>query len=92
LVAAEGNNDTGAPARALAPAIYGALDLGTNNCRLLIANPRAGALSSSTPSPHHPPRRGVLKLRPALRTAMSRTIEALKVCAEDAAARGRARG
>ena len=36
--AAEGKNDTGAP-RAQAPSIYGALDLGTNNCRLLIAKP-----------------------------------------------------
>ncbi len=37
--AAEGKNDTGASARAPAPSIYGALDLGTNNCRLLIAKP-----------------------------------------------------
>ena len=36
-VAAEGNKDAGA--RAQAPLIYGALDLGTNNCRLLIAKP-----------------------------------------------------
>ena len=38
LSAAQGNSDTGAPA-SLAPSIYGALDLGTNNCRLLIAKP-----------------------------------------------------
>ena len=36
-VAAEGNTDAGA--RAQAPLIYGALDLGTKNCRLLIAKP-----------------------------------------------------
>src|SRR4029078_4326764 len=38
LSAAQGDNDTGAPA-SLAPSIYGSLDLGTNNCRLLIAKP-----------------------------------------------------
>ena len=36
---AEAKNDAGALARAPAPSIYGALDLGTNNCRLLIAKP-----------------------------------------------------
>lgn len=30
------------PCRTPAPAVYGALDLGTNNCRLLIAKPTAG--------------------------------------------------
>ena len=34
----EGGRDTDAPSR-LSPSVYGALDLGTNNCRLLVAKP-----------------------------------------------------
>jgi len=81
--AAEGNNDTGAPARALAPAIYGALDLGTNNCRLLIAKPsRRGFLVIDAFSRIIRLGEGVLSSGQLSETAMSRTIEALKVCAE----------
>jgi len=81
--AAEGNNDTGAPARALAPAIYGALDLGTNNCRLLIAKPsRRGFVVIDAFSRIIRLGEGVLSSGQLSETAMSRTIEALKVCAE----------
>ena len=83
LVAAEGDNDTGAPARALAPAIYGALDLGTNNCRLLIAKPsRRGFLVIDAFSRIIRLGEGVLSSGQLSEIAMSRTIEALKVCAE----------
>src|SRR5262245_51482891 len=37
--AAEVRTNAGAQARASAPSIYAALDLGTNNCRLLVAKP-----------------------------------------------------
>ena len=83
LVAAEGDNDTGAPARALAPAIYGALDLGTNNCRLLIAKPsRRGFVVIDAFSRIIRLGEGVLNSGQLSEIAMSRTIEALKVCAE----------
>lgn len=83
LVAAEGKDDTGAPARAPAPAIYGALDLGTNNCRLLIAKPsRRGFLVIDAFSRIIRLGEGVLNSGQLSETAMRRTIEALKVCAE----------
>ena len=83
LAAAEGNSDTGAPARALAPAIYGALDLGTNNCRLLIAKPsHRGFVVIDAFSRIIRLGEGVLSSGQLSETAMSRTIEALKVCAE----------
>jgi len=83
LVAAEGKNDTGAPARAPAPLIYGALDLGTNNCRLLIAKPsRRGFLVIDAFSRIIRLGEGVVKSGRLSEAAMSRTIEALKVCAE----------
>jgi exopolyphosphatase / guanosine-5'-triphosphate,3'-diphosphate pyrophosphatase len=81
--AAEGNDDTGASARAPAPSIYGALDLGTNNCRLLVAKPsRRGFLVIDAFSRIIRLGEGVLssgRLSPA---AMNRTLEALKICAE----------
>jgi exopolyphosphatase/guanosine-5'-triphosphate,3'-diphosphate pyrophosphatase len=83
VVAAEGKNDTGAPARAPAPLIYGALDLGTNNCRLLIAKPsRRGFLVIDAFSRIIRLGEGVVKSGRLSEAAMSRTIEALKVCAE----------
>jgi exopolyphosphatase / guanosine-5'-triphosphate,3'-diphosphate pyrophosphatase len=82
-VAAEGYKDAGAPARALAPLIYGALDLGTNNCRLLIAKPsRRGFLVIDAFSRIIRLGEGVLSSGRLSDAAMSRTIEALKVCAE----------
>jgi exopolyphosphatase/guanosine-5'-triphosphate,3'-diphosphate pyrophosphatase len=81
--AAEGKNDTGAPARATAPSIYGALDLGTNNCRLLIAKPsRRGFLVIDAFSRIIRLGEGVLGSGRLSEAAMSRTIEALKVCSE----------
>ena len=83
VVAAEGKNDTGALARAPAPAIYGALDLGTNNCRLLIAKPsRRGFLVIDAFSRIIRLGEGVLSSGRLSDVAMGRTIEALKVCAE----------
>ena len=81
--AAEGNNDTGALARAPAHSIYGALDLGTNNCRLLVAKPsRRGFLVIDAFSRIIRLGEGVLNSGRFSEAAMSRTIEALKVCAE----------
>ena len=83
LAAAEGKNDTGASARPLPPSIYGALDLGTNNCRLLIAKPsRRGFLVIDAFSRIIRLGEGVLSSGKLSEAAMSRTIEALKVCAE----------
>jgi exopolyphosphatase / guanosine-5'-triphosphate,3'-diphosphate pyrophosphatase len=81
--AAESKDDTGASARAHAPSIYGALDLGTNNCRLLIAKPsRRGFLVIDAFSRIIRLGEGVLTSGRLSQAAMSRTIEALKVCAE----------
>jgi exopolyphosphatase/guanosine-5'-triphosphate,3'-diphosphate pyrophosphatase len=72
--------------------IYGALDLGTNNCRLLVARPsRRGfqvidAFSKIIRLGEGVSRTGVLS-----EAAMIRTIEALKVCSEKMARRGVAR-
>ena len=82
LSAAQGNSDTGAPA-SLAPSIYGALDLGTNNCRLLVAKPsRRGFLVIDAFSRIIRLGEGVLSSGRLSEAAMKRTIEALKVCAE----------
>ena len=78
-----GKDDTGALARPLAPAIYGALDLGTNNCRLLIAKPsRRGFLVIDAFSRIIRLGEGVLNSGRLSEAAMGRTIEALKVCSE----------
>jgi exopolyphosphatase/guanosine-5'-triphosphate,3'-diphosphate pyrophosphatase len=83
LEAAEGKDKATAPQRALAPAIYGALDLGTNNCRLLIAKPsRRGFLVIDAFSRIIRLGEGVLSSGKLSDAAMKRTIEALKVCAE----------
>ena len=82
-VAADGKTDTGAPARAPVPLIYGALDLGTNNCRLLIAKPsRRGFLVIDAFSRIIRLGEGALSSGRLSDAAMSRTIEALKVCAD----------
>jgi exopolyphosphatase/guanosine-5'-triphosphate,3'-diphosphate pyrophosphatase len=86
-VAAGGKKDTDAPAPPVtppaAPAIYGALDLGTNNCRLLIAKPsRRGFLVLDAFSRIIRLGEGVLNSGRLSATAMDRTIEALKVCAD----------
>ena len=82
-VAAEAKNDAGASARPPAPSIYGALDLGTNNCRLLIAKPsRRGFLVIDAFSRIIRLGEGVLSSGLLSEAAMSRTIDALKVCAD----------
>jgi len=83
LGAAEGRHGTGAEARPLAHSIYGALDLGTNNCRLLIAKPsRRGFLVIDAFSRIIRLGEGVVGSGRLSEAAMSRTIEALKVCAD----------
>jgi exopolyphosphatase/guanosine-5'-triphosphate,3'-diphosphate pyrophosphatase len=89
LVAAVGKDKATAPQRAPATAIYGALDLGTNNCRLLIAKPsRRGFLVIDAFSRIIRLGEGVLSSGQLSETAMKRTIEALKVCAEKMRRRG----
>jgi exopolyphosphatase / guanosine-5'-triphosphate,3'-diphosphate pyrophosphatase len=86
--AAESRNDTGAP-RAQSPSIYAALDLGTNNCRLLIAKPsRRGFLVIDAFSRIIRLGEGVLSSGALSPAAMNRTLEALKVCAEKMRRRG----
>lgn len=89
LGAAEGKRGKGALQRAPGPAIYGALDLGTNNCRLLIAKPsRRGFLVIDAFSRIIRLGEGVLSSGRLSQAAMDRTIEALKVCAEKMRRRG----
>jgi len=63
--------------------VFGALDLGTNNCRLLIAHPTRrsfrviGAFSRIIRLGE-----GISRNRAFSNTAMDRTIEALKICSE----------
>lgn len=62
--------------------VYGALDLGTNNCRLLLARPsRRGFRVIDAFSRIIRLGEGVSQSRLLSEAAMSRTIEALKVCA-----------
>ncbi len=71
------------------PIIYGALDLGTNNCRLLLARPQKRGFRVVDSFSR------IIRLGEGLSTsnklsdeAMDRTIEALKVCSEKMAYRG----
>jgi exopolyphosphatase/guanosine-5'-triphosphate,3'-diphosphate pyrophosphatase len=81
--AAERRNDTGAQPRAPAPLTYGALDLGTNNCRLLIAKPsRRGFLVIDAFSRIIRLGEGVRATGRLSDAAMNRTLEALKICAD----------
>ena len=71
------------------PAIYGALDLGTNNCRLLVARPsRRGFLVIDAFSRIIRLGEGVAQSGRLSDQAMARTIEALKVCADKLKRRG----
>ena len=90
LVGAAGvRNDGHAPARSAASSVYGALDLGTNNCRLLIARPsRRGFLVIDAFSRIIRLGEGVLSSGRLSETAMNRTVEALKVCADKMSRRG----
>lgn len=69
--------------------IYGALDLGTNNCRLLVARPsRRGFQVIDAFSKIIRLGEGVSKSGLLSEAAMARTIEALKICSDKMARRG----
>jgi exopolyphosphatase / guanosine-5'-triphosphate,3'-diphosphate pyrophosphatase len=71
------------------PSVYGALDLGTNNCRLLIAKPsRRGFIVTDAFSRIIRLGEGVLSSGKLSEAAMKRTIEALRVCADKMRRRG----
>ena len=62
---------------------YGAIDLGTNNCRLLIARPERGRLRRHRRIfAHRPARRGAGAYRRAVEEAMDRAVAALTICAD----------
>ncbi len=62
---------------------YGALDLGTNNCRLLVARPsRRGFVVIDAFSRIIRLGEGVTSSRRLSQAAMDRTVEALEICAE----------
>ena len=87
--AAGGKTDMSVAARPAAGAVYGALDLGTNNCRLLIARPsRRGFLVIDAFSRIIRLGEGVLSSGRLSDAAMRRTIEALKICSDKMARRG----
>lgn len=70
-------------------AVYGALDLGTNNCRLLVARPsRRGFLVIDAFSRIIRLGEGVAHSGLLSEEAMGRTIDALKVCSEKMLRRG----
>lgn len=70
-------------------AIYGALDLGTNNCRLLVARPsRRGFFVIDAFSRIIRLGEGLLGSGRLSDQAIDRTIDALKVCAEKMSRRG----
>jgi exopolyphosphatase/guanosine-5'-triphosphate,3'-diphosphate pyrophosphatase len=86
--AAEGIKDTGASLRP-AHSVYGALDLGTNNCRLLVAKPsRRGFVVIDAFSRIIRLGEGVLTSGKLSDAAMKRTIDALRVCADKMRRRG----
>ncbi len=73
----------------LSDAVYGALDLGTNNCRLLVARPsRRGFLVIDAFSRIIKLGEGVSQSGVLSEAAIRRTIEALKVCSVKMARRG----
>jgi len=77
--------------RGLAPEehVYAALDLGTNNCRLLIARPsRRGFVVVDAFSRVIKLGEGVSRCGALSDAAMNRTIDALKVCADKMIRRG----
>ena len=87
--AAQGKDDSNAPARGGTFQVYGALDLGTNNCRLLVARPsRRGFLVIDAFSRIIRLGEGVLHSGRLSDEAMRRTIEALKICSDKMKRRG----
>lgn len=78
-----------APAAANRGAIYGALDLGTNNCRLLVARPsRRGFFVIDAFSRIIKLGEGVSRTGVLSEEAMARTIDALKICSAKMLRRG----
>ena len=70
------------------PPLYAALDLGTNNCRLLFARPSGSGLRVVEAfSRIVRLGEGISRSNQLSETAIRRTIEALKICAERMAAR-----
>jgi exopolyphosphatase/guanosine-5'-triphosphate,3'-diphosphate pyrophosphatase len=87
--AAEGIKGTDACAPRPAHSVYGALDLGTNNCRLLVAKPsRRGFVVIDAFSRIIRLGEGVLISGQLSDNAMKRTIAALRVCADKMRRRG----
>jgi exopolyphosphatase/guanosine-5'-triphosphate,3'-diphosphate pyrophosphatase len=85
--AARGEGDRGEPGPAAN--VYGALDLGTNNCRLLVARPsRRGFLVIDAFSRIIRLGEGVLHSGRLSDNAMARTVDALRVCSEKMRRRG----
>ncbi|MGH6825833.1 Ppx/GppA phosphatase family protein [Methyloceanibacter sp.] len=83
LGAAQGKSDAGARARRAGVPVYAALDLGTNNCRLLVARPsRRGFLVIDAFSRIIRLGEGVLRSGYLSDAAMNRTIDALKICSD----------
>lgn len=82
--------NTGAPSRlSLSPNVYGALDLGTNNCRLLVAKPsRRGFVVVDAFSRIIRLGEGVQATGRLSESAQKRTIAALRVCADKMRRRG----
>ncbi len=82
------DNSENVPNRAVSRGVYSAIDLGTNNCRLLIAKPtRQGFRVIDAFSRIVRLGEGVSQNNRLSEAAMDRTIEALKVCAEKLARR-----
>ena len=79
----------GEPRRRPDAPTYAALDLGTNNCRLLIARPAdVGVPRHRCLLADRPARRGDLATRPDLASRRStRTIDALRICRDKIAAK-----
>ena len=87
--AAQGNSDGNARVRRASIPVYGALDLGTNNCRLLVARPsRRGFLVIDAFSRIIRLGEGVLRSGQLSDAAMNRTIEALRICSDKMRRRG----
>lgn len=87
--AAEGIESKGSSSPRPAHSVYGALDLGTNNCRLLIAKPsRRGFVVIDAFSRIIRLGEGVLVSGKLSDEAMQRTIGALHVCADKMRRRG----
>jgi len=87
--AAQGKSDAGARAGRGGVPVYAALDLGTNNCRLLVAKPsRRGFLVIDAFSRIIRLGEGALASGRLSDAAMNRTTEALKICADKMRRRG----